>query len=224
MRKPLAKNDVIERLRKYQTSGGFIYAQDQIAGPPYFDICHEYVLENCIDMAPRIRGINRIERKRPYKVKRKTIALADRTPSGRDEERYVLAMFEWHRRTGHNHKLLGELIDYQVPIKNSPKDEGAGKVDFISVIDHFLYLHEIKAFKSRESILKAILEVQTYYQQIVHERLIGDFGLTGIKGIKKSVVIFNGSELHKQIDNPKVQELLKLFEIELFILDAEEFV
>ena len=226
MSKPLEKHDVIERMQNHQKSGGFIYAQDQIAVSCYFDICYEYLLANCIDTTERrIKNIEKVARNQPYKPpERKPKVATDRTNRG--EEWFVLDMF--HQGTDKN-KVFGELIEYQVPIKGKQDDKGAGDVDFISIINGYLYLHEIKAEDSQCSILKPILQIQTYYQQINHERLIGDFGLTGkVNGIKKSVVIFKGSEEQKQIDDPKVkpkvQELLKLFEIELFILDAKEFV
>ena len=216
MSKPLEKNEIVERMQKHLESGKFIYAQDQIAVPLYFDTCYEYLMANCIDATERkIKGIEKVERKQKYKIRRKPKVSTDRTNRG--EEWFVLDMF--YQNTDKNN-VFGELQGYQVPIKGKRDDKGVGKIDFISVIDGFLYLHELKADYSRESILKAILEVQTYYQQINHERLIDDFGLTGkVNGIKKSVVIFKGSEAYEQLDEPEVQNLLKLFEIELFILE-----
>ena len=221
MSKPLKKDKVLERLQKHQESGKFIYAQNQIAVPCYFDTCYEYLMENCIDSAERrIKGIEKVERKRTYNISRKPKVSTDRTNRG--EEWFVLDMF--YQNTDKNN-VFGELKGYQVPIKRISGDKGVGKIDFISVINNFLYLHELKADYSKESILKAILEIQTYYQQIDHKKLKSDFKLPDRMEIKKSVAIFNGSVAHGQIDDkPEVQKLLKLFEIELFVLDAKDFV
>jgi hypothetical protein len=214
-KKMLEPKEVTKRLNAHKD---FIYKQPQLAVPCYFDICYEYIMEHCIDTTEtekKIRDIGRIVRKNSYEIKRDDKNDEDRTNRG--EEWFVLDLFN---RNTDKKRIFGELIGYQIPIKNSNADKGAGKIDFISIIDNYLYLHEIKADYSKESILKAILEVQTYYQQINHQKLISDFSLEGKvnKEIKKSVVIFEKSEAYKQKDIPRVKSLLKLFKIELFVL------
>jgi hypothetical protein len=213
MRKqPLKEAEVIERLKKYK---GFLYKQDQVKVPAYFDICYEYIMLNCIDKKKKeLKRIAPIVRDGSYKTDKRV--KTKRNSKSRSEYLFVHDMF--HQDTDKN-EVFGTLIGYQIPIGNNGVDSNAGRVDFISVIDEHLYLHEIKAVNSIESILKAILEVQTYYQQINHEKLISDFDLIGkVQGIKKAVVIFRESEAYKQMDNPKVKDLLEFFGIELFVL------
>ena len=212
-KRPLKEAEVIERLKKYK---GFMYKQDQVKVPAYFDICYEYIMLNCIDQKKKeLKRIAPIDRDRSYKIEKKLQAKRKRIDR-RCEYWFVFDMF--FQDTDKN-EIFGTLVGYQIPIRNSSTPKDAGMVDFISVIDDHLYLHEIKAVNSVESILKAILEVQTYYQQINHEKLISDFDLIGkVQGIKKAVVIFRESEAYKQTDNPKVKDLLDFFGIELFIL------
>ena len=93
MSKPLEATEVIERIQNHQKSGGFVYAQDQIAQPRYFDICYEYLLANCIDTAERkIKSIEKVTRNQSYKPpERKPKVATDRTNRG--EEWFVLDMF-----------------------------------------------------------------------------------------------------------------------------------
>lgn len=206
----LSKEELFERLRKHE---GYIYNQPQITIPRYLDHCYEYIMEHCVDVEKKeLKNIKKISRLKSYKVKR--AAKTESQRSGRGEEWFVLDLF---LQKTDKEKVFGELPEfgYQVPIKNSQQDKGAGKIDFISVMfDGYLYLHEIKADYSRESILKAILEVQTYFQQIDHDKLIDDFGLK-VKGIKKSIVLFEKSYAYQQVNDKKVQYLLDLFDIKI---------
>lgn len=219
---PYKTPDEIKKI--LQESDGFLYQQNPIKARGYFLTCCEYLWNYRID-----REKSEIIDKNIKKITRKSSYIPDpqrRKKEGktnRGEEWFVKDLFPPDRDKDEVHKVFGKLIEYQIPIRNTENDV-AGGIDFISVIDNFLYLHEIKYDYNKESILKAILQIQTYYQQIEDtKKLIKDFGLTGIKGIRKSVVIFKGSVAHRQINKPKVKhevkKLLELFGIELFLLE-----
>lgn len=60
------------------------------------------------------------------------------------------------------------LCDYQVPIKNTSKDTGCGKIDLVGVSDdgEEMVILEYKKPKSHEPLLRAVTEIVTYYRQI----------------------------------------------------------
>ena len=189
------------------------YKVPALARLGYFEWCFKFVETHREEFLEKIKQITRsksYKRDRPKKD--------ENTRTNRGEEWFVLDLF---RNTDKN-EIFGDLYGYQIPIKNSNEDKGAGKIDFISVLNDRLYLHEIKADYSPESILKAILEIQTYYQQVDHEKLKKDFDLPTNMKVKKSVVIFENSKAYEQVIKPESQELvknlLKWFDIELFVL------
>lgn len=67
----------------------------------------------------------------------------------------------------HKIKHLGTIIDYQMPLKNEQKDD-FGKIDLISLNadTNTAYIIELKmnlAGRDEETVLRAALEIETYY-------------------------------------------------------------
>lgn len=71
---------------------------------------------------------------------------------------------------------LGEIIDYQIPLKDTQADKGLGKIDLISYNDETktLYLIELKYEGNKETLLRAILESYTYFKIVDKTKLIND--------------------------------------------------
>ena len=78
--------------------------------------------------------------------------------------------------TGFTLNGLGTIIDYQVPLKNK-QSEKIGKIDLISFNEttKTLYLIELKHGNNNETLLRAILEIYTYYKIIDKEKLKNDY-------------------------------------------------
>ena len=91
--------------------------------------------------------------------------------SNREEERLALALF------GQIIPGLGEIIDYQVPLKNKQKDMGVGKVDLLAYQEKTatLVLIELKKPDNEETLLKAVLEVFTYSKLMDQPKLKREF-------------------------------------------------
>ncbi len=72
---------------------------------------------------------------------------------------------------------LGTIIDYQIPLKNTNKDIGLGKVDLVSFNEKTmtLYLIELKYGENIETLLRASLECFTYLKTIDKKKLLDDF-------------------------------------------------
>lgn len=75
---------------------------------------------------------------------------------------------------------LGEIKEYQVPLKRSAKDEGVGKIDLVSVDGSKLYVIELKVDTSEETLLRCAMEVFTYCRQANREQLMKDYHATEI--------------------------------------------
>ena len=75
---------------------------------------------------------------------------------------------EWicKRCKGQVYNSVGEIIDYQVPLKHSQKCSGLGKVDLLSQKGSVAYLLEVKTRENTESPLRAIMEIYTYWKQL----------------------------------------------------------
>ncbi len=222
MSKELSKEQFISRL-KNRGEGVYLYQAGVLAtaNDNYVKYAYEYIM-NCeteeIGGELQLKGIKGIRRKNPYKYSHAKTAEND---SGRGEEWFVLNMFE-NKDEAYVKNVFGNLIDYQIPLKNIRADKGAGKIDFMFEKDGEVYLAEIKADYSQESALKAITEVQTYYQIADKEKLLADYGKPTDTKIKKAIVLFNNTKGAKQVlENALVKDLLVKFEIEPIILEGK---
>ena len=129
--------------------------------------------------------------------------------TNRHEERMCHCMFA-QRRVGDF-----EVIDYQVPTTNGGHD----KIDLILEKDVTVYITEAKYFNSTETLLRCVLEIQTYYQ-----KLNGEFyNVYDIKkmNLKKAVLISKNTLAYEQCEKEWGQELLKAFDITLLILSRD---
>ena len=90
--------------------------------------------------------------------------------SNRDEENFA------KRITGLTLNGLGLIIDFQIPLKDTRKDTGLGKIDLISYNKETktLYLIELKYEGNKETLLRASLESYTYYKIVDKVKLIND--------------------------------------------------
>ena len=118
--------------------------------------------------------------------------------------------------------ILGEVIDYQTPLKDKLEDE-AGKIDIISYDkdNKIVYLLELKREDSKETMLRCVLEIFTYSKTLDKDKFLEDFNLSKDTKIKASpLVFFNGSQYKEMIegDNKYLKDLIKKLEIELFYI------
>ena len=131
-----------------------------------------------------------IKRKRAYKVHAKERMRPTAEKSPRREE--ILARQLYRNLSDATLGPLGRVREYQVPLKSTSKkgeDSGVGKIDLISKEGGgAFHLIELK-FDNGETLLRAVLEVATYYHQLDHKGFLRDFGQADAT-IKKSVALF----------------------------------
>ena len=113
------------------------------------------------------------------------------------EEEKPFRKEEWmcKRCMGKRFSQIGEVVDYQVPLKHARGDDckGMGKVDLLSVEGETAWLLELKVPDSTEHPLRAIMEVYTYWKQLGGERcerFLEHSRAKGARILKKAIVIF----------------------------------
>ncbi|MDE6110475.1 MAG: hypothetical protein K2F65_01030 [Eubacterium sp.] len=124
---------------------------------------------------------------------------------------------------------IGSIIDYQTPMRNTANDKGYKGVDLISYNkdEGSLILLEAKKPGSQETLLRAVLEVFTYWKIIDHQKLLYDFSENDrCKGldvynttIKKAVLIFDNSSAYREYyegTSPKTIELMKKLGVDFY--------
>ena len=231
MSKPkLSKEELRSRLENRE--GRYLYQVDQLTSPAYTQDIFDYVISH--ELNGELKNIKKSRRESSYILNRAKIN--SNKDSNRCEEHIVSDLFIKQRESHAEDPIFGNLIEYQVPLSNEDSDN-AGKIDFIHLQNGVLYLNEIKAPTSQESLMKAILEIQTYYQIVDHEKLLEDIiearkdlqkvGNPPIEvgnfpiEIKKCITIFNGTRAYQQYkgdENSPIKQLLKVFDIRVIVL------
>ena len=141
---------------------------------------------------------------------------------------------------------LGLITDYQIPLKDTSKDDGLGKIDLISYNEDtkILYLIELKYEGNKETLLRTILESYTYYRIIDKPKLIKDClgfkttfinkfsstDLTQVK-VKPAVLVVPECKAYEELqemegmDRPKLKALslamgITFFDLEFAVYEA----
>jgi hypothetical protein len=72
---------------------------------------------------------------------------------------------------------LGDILDYQIPLKDTRNDKGLGKIDLISFNKKLcsLFMIELKYENNHETLLRAVLEAYTYFKVVDKTKLKDDF-------------------------------------------------
>jgi len=149
----------------------------------YTEIIAEFV---CNNIEKYISSIPMITRKASYKTASHTGQYSEN--SNRDEEIAAIKMFN-QSRGGCLYDCIGEIIDYQTPLK-SKRDDVAGKIDLLSYDGTYLRILELKKPDSTETMLRCVLEGYTYMQTVNKEKLLKDFTLPESTVVKASPFVF----------------------------------
>ena len=169
------------------------------------------------------KDIKKITRSEPYNMKHEKLSLEKilSIPFQRSKEKLTAKSLK-----GCIFKsTIGEIIDYETPIKDpgGKNNKGVGKVDLLAYNDNdkYLSLIEFKYKNNQEPLLRAILEICTYYYQIDRDRLKIDFGKENIGEIHKVVLVYKGSEQHKDYLNSETdfKTLIQKLDVEIYLFD-----
>lgn len=105
-----------------------------------------------------------------------------------------------------------EVLDYQVPTRNSGHD----KIDLILRKGETTYITEVKFFGSDESLLRCVLEIETYYKKL-NENFYGKYNCSK-NSLKKAILIDKTSFAYSQTGCDWAKRLTKKFDIDILII------
>ena len=116
------------------------------------------------------------------------------------------------------------VIDFQIPLV----DGGANNIDIMFEKNGKCHIAEAKKFESPETLLRCILEIETYYQQINWPRFIDEYKFEK-KDVIKTILVPEDSEAYKEYRVmkegylPYLNRLFNLFNIQMysFALDKD---
>lgn len=138
--------------------------------------------------------------------------------SNRHEEKFAIALHNKDR------PFIGKIINYQVPLKARQTDK-AGKIDLIAFREdpNNAVIVELKFKDNAETLLRAVLEIVTYYHQLSHKNFIDSYNVfAGLQPqeIKKAFLLGEGTQSYNDAMHlerfPNLSELMKELQIEVF--------
>ena len=187
-----------------------------------------------LDIVNRLDNIQEVEREKGYRVATHDGVITtghDEKDSKRKEERFAVQLFNLSK-DGKVFNHIGKIVDYQIPLKNSNADIGLGKIDLISVLNEHIYLIELKIKGNKETLLRCILEIATYYQVLSKSKFLtsylNEFGTE--KSITKAILIVNDSVQYKEMvelrngERNYLKRLIDALEMQVFYIDSESLV
>lgn len=191
----------------------------------YTEVAASEILNNieCLDK------ISVIQRTNPYRI----ISHQDREipDSNREEEKIAIALLKKSYLGLLKDKSFGKVFDYQVPLKQTRKDKGVGKIDLVSISDdgNKVYLLELKRSDSKESMLRCVLEAYTYSKQLDSVKFKNDYsGICAQEAVitPAPLVFFDKWQYKEYYDgrHPRLRELMeKLGNIKPFFITPEDW-
>lgn len=201
------RKQIIERLEKISADMSLFYKSGCVNYRGRTSDTKEYytevIAEWLLDHLPLFEQIREITRLSPYDVDGHD-GVPDNPNSNREEE--LIAMAMKHQGAV---ELVGEIIDYQTPLKNCRKDK-AGKIDLLAYDGKMLRILELKKPDSKETMLRCVLEGYTYLRTANKEKLVSDFDLPPDTAVRACPFVFQGGSQWKEMqqNRPHLKQLM----------------
>ncbi len=166
----------------------------------------------------RFEKIKQITRKSTYKWHKPVPCGDDMKKSLCGEVTFAKMLFCHQASLGE----LGQIIEYQVPLNDERADK-AGKIDLVSETEDSLHLIEFK-YDSKDTLLRAVLEIETYSRQLCDTKFLKDFGAEK-KEIQKSILLFGNcrafdeAEEIKKDKRPALKKLIETLNVSIYQLE-----
>lgn len=181
----------------------------------------EFIAERILDNVDKYLTIKVIERK-DYKI------MTHQGISGKETSNSKAEVLIAKRLFKKQFDCLGKFIDYEVPLKESNKDKGVGKIDLLSYnqANNCINIIELKRADSAETLLRCILEIESYSRYLHNDNLLKSYSYEKNTSIEKGILIFKDTEPYKPFNNkanyPNLLKLLEIFKISVYILSEDE--
>lgn len=217
------RKQIIERLEKLSADMSLFYKSGCVnyrgRTSDSEEFYTEVIAEWLLDHLPLFEQIREITRQSPYDVEGHD-GIPDNPDSNREEELIAMAM----KRQG-TLDVVGEIIDYQTPLKNIQKDK-AGKIDLLAYDGKTLRILELKEPDSKETMLRCVLEGYTYLRTVNQSKLLSDFELPPETEILPCPFVFrNGVQWEEmQQDRPNLKRLMKLLNVKpYYVIETKKY-
>lgn len=174
----------------------------------------EVIASHLLEQLERLQQIDPVERTDSYKVSRDgtTPREADGRKWEHEEERIAMKLF--------NNKTLqpfSKILHYQTPLG----DGRGAAIDLLARDTDSVYILELKRPKSKETLLRCVLEVYAYFCMLDHEKLLRDFEIKNNPTLRKGVLIFKNSRAHTDFTDHKIRLLMRELEVDFFVLNED---
>lgn len=203
------KSDLLNLIVRASNDMSTFYQQDFVnyrgktaeTGELYTEVIAMWCADNLADF----ERIPMISRESSYKTPTHD-GIPDNEKSNRDEERIAMAMFRQGMLPP-----IGRVIDYQTPLKNRRSDH-AGKIDLLAYDGSVLRILELKKPNSTETMLRCVLEGETYLRTVDRVKLLNDFNLpVGTPVTASPFVFYNGEQRREMSEQrPQLKRLMSL--------------
>lgn len=181
----------------------------------YTEIVAEWLLQ---DTENYLDKITKISRETSYKTLTHNGKIGNEN-TNRYEEVLAKKLFQLKK-----FKEIGEIIDYQMPLKNK-KTDTAGKIDLLAYDKekNILRILELKTFESMETMLRCVLKAYTYFKIVDTKKLLSDFGLPYDTEVRAAVLVFKNGFQHNEMKRYKTKSRRNSLKKLMEKLGIEEF-
>lgn len=124
---------------------------------------------------------------------------------------------------GNTYKAIGKIVDYQVPLKSrrDKENKGLGKIDLLSHNGDSLIMLELKRFENKETLLRTVLEIYTYWKIVDRTKLLSDYNDLQTNRVEKGVLVYKNSPLHLQIQDAQVARLMQALDVKAYVISGD---
>ena len=118
---------------------------------------------------------------------------------------------------------LGLVLDYQTPLKDK-RSSRTGKIDLLAYDGAMLQVMELKEQKSKETMLRCVLEGYTYLKTVDIAKLLHDFELPPSTKVQTCPLVSRSGFQHTEMKShrPHLKHLMELLDCEPYYYEKAE--
>lgn len=162
----------------------------------------------------KLEEISIINKKTPYDIKESDLKIGWIYS---DEKKDILK--DMYNK---NYNTMGKVLEYQMPIEDNTLN--SKNLDLLTLNDENLYLIEYKLIDTKDTLIKGILDIFTFYKNIDINRLLSDFNIPKDISIHPTLLIHKNSNIYDEllIKDSKVIELIEKLKVKILIIQGDK--